>query len=103
MDSNLTDKKRMDHKLIFEQALKQWGDVLQYDMVVEECAELIHAINAYKRGRATKDQVLDEIADVQIMLNQMRAVFGMTETHVVYHRKLNRLYERLIDYGWTGG
>ena len=103
MDSDMTGKKRMDHRLIFEQALKQWGAELQFDMVVEECAELIHAINAYKRGRATADQVLDEIADVQIMLNQMRVVFGMTETHVVYHRQLNRLYERLIDHGWTGG
>jgi len=92
----------MDHKLIFEAALKQWGEPLQFDMVVEECAELIHAINAYKRGRATKAQVLDELADVQIMLNQMRVVFGATQTHIVYHRKLKRLVERLMAAGWMG-
>jgi len=81
--------------LIYAEALKKWGTALQFDMLTEECAELIAAINRLKRGRPnTQREVLEEIADVEIMLGQMRLIFGNELIDNVKRKKLTRLAER---------
>lgn len=66
----------MNEKEICQKAVEKWGNRSQSDLMIEECSELIQAIIKYRRGIGTKDQVVSEMADVQIMLNQMKVIVG---------------------------
>jgi phosphoribosyl-ATP pyrophosphohydrolase len=61
---------------LYEQALKTWGRELQLGMVTEECAELIVAIQHYKRNRVGGSKVLREVADVIVVLEQLMVVLA---------------------------
>jgi len=80
---------------ICREALERYGEAAQIDMCIEECAELIAALQHYKRGRCRKADVVTEIADVQIMCEQMQELFGDSEVSAERHFKLNRLVERM--------
>ena len=63
-------------------ALEKWGLEAQCDQCVEECAELIAVLQKYiKRSpkTATIEDVVDEIADVEMMLAQMRLALGIDD------------------------
>ncbi len=62
---------------IYGRAINEWGISAQLDMVTEECAELIKAINKYKRGKGTKEELIEECVDVELMLNQMKEYFKL--------------------------
>lgn len=61
----------------------QYGSDKQEDMAIEECSELIKAILKFRRSNAKdsdlRDAVIDEIADVQIMLTQLGIIFNCVE------------------------
>lgn len=61
---------------IITDALNTFGPDHQIDKCIEECGELIAALTRYRDGRATVEDVVDELADVGIMLRQMRKAFG---------------------------
>lgn len=89
----------MERIEVIKQAICIYGERKQIDKCVEECAELIQALMK-ERGKTesrewweTVGHVREEIADVQIMLDQMRLIFGGTEDHEAY--KLERLEKRL--------
>jgi len=63
-----------------------------------EVGELLSALNKYKRGRATKEDVITEIADVQIMCEQLAFVFGEEEVEHEHERKLIRLQQRIDNH-----
>jgi len=83
-----------DPALIYAEAVKKWGHNMQIDMLVEECAELIAAVNRLKRKRTDLLPLLEEIADVEIMLGQMRCIFDPELIETVKRKKLTRLAER---------
>ena len=60
---------------IYERALRTWGIDAQLGMVIEECAELIKAINKHWRGKGTKEELIEECVDVELMICQMRELF----------------------------
>jgi len=62
-----------EQKTTISNAIKAFGKEKQMDMVIEECAELIQAVNKYKRkpNIDTLKSLAGEIADVQIMLKQL--------------------------------
>lgn len=84
-----------------------YGFDAQTNQLIEECAELIQAINKYKRKHiggqplvgpvSTWDQVVEEIADVEVMLCQIKQLFGITELEVedVAERKIERTMMRM--------
>lgn len=81
---------------IYEKAVKKWGIEAQLDMLVEECGELIVAIQKCRRGRGATN-LLEESADVQIMLNQVPFMFpdctGYLKNQSCY--KIKRLRKKL--------
>ena len=80
---------------ILSQAVATYGAPAQIDMAVEEAAELIHALCKFKR-HASEDKirdVLEEVADMRIMLDQMALVFGSC-SHIE-EQKIERLKRRL--------
>ena len=76
---------------VLHDALHAWVESAQIDMMIEEMSELTKAL--LKARRLTVDQlgtpehtrriddIREEMADVQIMLDQMRIIFGGTEDH----------------------
>ena len=60
-------------------ALDQWGLNAQVGQTIEECAELIVVLQKYinRTERPEVDDILGEIADVEMMLAQMRLSLGI--------------------------
>lgn len=61
-----------DIEELTKKALKEWGAESQLDMVIEECAELIDAIQKWRRKRVDSVRVLEEGVDVELCLTQLK-------------------------------
>lgn len=85
----------MDKQDLFETVIKKFGFDAQKAMAVEECAELINALCKEKRGRATDEDIITEIADVQIMCEQLAVIYGKEKVRQERLRKLMRLHKRI--------
>ena len=68
-----------DRKKVYQAALRKWGADLQTMMAVEEMSELTKEICKIKRGKIDLDALADEIADVTIMLEQLREIYGLND------------------------
>ena len=80
---------------LLDQAICKWGRELQVDMAIEECSELIQAICKRKRSYPNEDNLIEEIADVCIMMDQLKLMFGIDKVEEAIVKKLNRLKDRL--------
>lgn len=83
---------------IYHQAVAKWGITLQYDLLVEECAELIKAILKFKRNPVivTSDAICEECADVLIMINQIKYGVNLNKRiDQLFMEKMKRLEQRL--------
>lgn len=58
---------------IFNKVILKFGEESRLDLLAEECAELILAINKYKRYGSLN--LLEEIADVEIVIAQLKLIF----------------------------
>ena len=88
-----------EEKKFFKKSILHFGTDVQMTMCIEECAELIQAISKFKRGKKNAiDNLLEEIADVQIMLDQMKLMFDNNDERIslIRTQKLNRL-KSIID------
>lgn len=72
-----------------------YGVVNQELKTIEECAELISALMHKAKGSATADDVIDEIADVMIMTQQLSIVYGQRKVENRINEKLDRQLERI--------
>lgn len=69
-------------------------DTAEY--VIEECSELIQAIQHMKRGRKDAFQhVINEMADVYTLMDALCFHLGVTETEINFYKK--RLIDRYIN------
>lgn len=92
-------KADLNEKAIYRRALDKWGPEAQLLKVTEECSELAAAVLQYLQGRVPVHEVAEEIADVEIMLGQMRLYFGVI-VESKKQAKLERLADRLGGRGW---
>lgn len=79
-------------------ALEVFGAEAQMVMAIEEMSELTKELCKHRRGRDNVEAIAEEIADVEIMLQQMAMLFdcaGQVETFRRY--KLERLAERIKE------
>ena len=92
---------------ILDKAVEKYGE-RQLDQCQEELAELIVAISKYKRAVAKESgeikaitDVIEEIADVRIMIKQVMMLLDISETEVsnIETSKLNRLEKRMNKEG----
>lgn len=83
----------MNEKELYIKALKTWGQDAQIMMTFEECSELLTALAQAYRGRNVN--VVEEIADVKIMMEQLSLIFGEDLVEEAKQKKLKRLEERL--------
>lgn len=87
---------------IYKEAVSQWGMDAQVNMAIEEMAELISALQHYRRlenwgHKTTIEDITDEVADVEIMMEQLRFMFGINSLDLfqIKEKKLNRVKELL--------
>ncbi len=99
----LTHEERLK---IYDEATKLWGLVAQYDQCVEEMAEMIVAINKYKRKVLYKEyqnddkvikNLVEEIADVSICLEQMKHFFKDYKIDEVIEQKMQKFLKEIEE------
>lgn len=91
-------------RALLEHAIRLYGEPAQMDMAVEEMAELTKAICKVKRASCAAEAAaaLEKMADVQIMLDQLRIIFHRS-TEEAEEAKLERLKNRLDGRNnWQG-
>jgi len=82
----------MSEKDIYKKAIDKWGNMTQVLMAMGECGELIAELNAFfNQGKSTREAVINEIADVEIMCGQLRVMFSDDEVDLQKAKKLERL------------
>lgn len=87
---------------IMRQAIETYGVQAQCDVAVEEMAELTQVVmkirrisDDYEETMAARDHLIDEIADVGIMIDQMELMFGAVDVEKMRRKKLLRLKKHL--------
>ena len=87
-----------ERRPVYESAIACYGMDSQVWMAVEEMSELTKELAKLRRGRTTLNDLADEIADVTILMEQLRIMFGINE--LVNHRmefKIRRLEQRIAE------
>ena len=82
-----------------QKALIQWGLEAQIGQAVEECAELIVALQKYVNRTpqaGSSERILDEIADVEMMLAQIRLALNIDDETL--RERIERKFSRLAEY-----
>lgn len=93
---------------ILKTAIAKYGKTAQIEMLIEECSEVIHAVQKRKRlmqpGEtedyhnkliAVNDHLFEELADLSITLDQMFLIFPPQKIEAKREEKLLRLQIRL--------
>ena len=81
-------------EIIYEKAILKFGVHAQMNMAIEECAELIQAINKWRRNPSIgMGNIAEEIADVEIMCSQLRLMLHGLDRSVdeIKESKITRL------------
>lgn len=95
-----------EEKNIIKSTIETWGQEEQIEMMIEECAELIQALQKHKRAiRAGKLDlskeilnVCDEITDVEILIKQMKLIWPKNILKNRKKFKLDRLKYRVNQF-----
>lgn len=91
----------MTNEEIYFKAIVEWGAKFQMDMAVEECSELIKALMKYRRPDLQEDReelvdnVIEEIADVEIICEVLGLLFDREKIDKVKRFKIDRLKKRI--------
>lgn len=81
---------------LFEQVEKKYGRIYQMRILQEEASELSAAISQFIRGKISLRDLCSEMADVEILLMQMRRFFSELIDEEK-EMKLNRVSDMLKD------
>lgn len=83
------------HKII-KQSFKKFGETNQRNKLIEELSELSRACSRLNNefNRENLNNFIEEIADVEILIDQFRRKYG-TEIESVKVTKLERLEKRM--------
>ena len=90
--------KTKEKNEIYLAARNLWGINTQLVMVMEECAELQHAVSKQIRGskEASIEKIAEEIADVEIMIEQVKYLWSLNyQVGKIKNEKLARLKTRV--------
>jgi NTP pyrophosphatase (non-canonical NTP hydrolase) len=80
---------------LLQQAVVTWGRTAQVAMMKEECLELALELQRMERQREDRHKIVDEIADVIIMMEQAKIIFGEALIQSRIDFKMERLRQRL--------
>ena len=95
--AGLTAHKSCDD-LRIEQIAAHYGFTSQADMLCEESAEYMVALNKLRRGKPDAyDNIKEEVADVLIVARQLRYLLGYESIDKIIENKLSRQMRRISD------
>ena len=83
---------------IYKKAINTFGESAQMIVALEECSELQKEITKLLRGKGNLEHLAEEMADVEIMLEQLELIYGVgliQQKQVFKENKLKRLAERI--------
>lgn len=86
----------------YQRATDQWGEDEQVCMAVGEIGELLALLGRHVQGRLDRDDAIDEIADAQIMLEQLQEIVGRHEVEARKREKVRRLHYKLCQHEESG-
>ena len=87
--------KYINEAEVLQRALDTYGSSMQIVVMMEEMSELQKELCKYLRGRGSFEHIAEEIADVEIMLEQMKMLLCCTDdVRNERRRKVERLKER---------
>lgn len=97
--------ERNERELLYKKAVEKWGEESQLDQMIEEMAELIVALNKYKRAKhfvaqkkdGVMDNIYEELADVKMCLEQLEYIFGLSNVDKTLDVKLQKFIKQLND------
>ena len=93
----MRDEKELQK--LYKDCMEFWGFEKQARVVQEECAELIVATSHILRGRkGGYKKMLEEVADVYLMVQQMMIYFGKDQVMDVVDFKSDRVKAKLEKY-----
>ena len=82
----------------FERALKVWGKEPQMMQVIEEMSELIKEIlKNVNRKKDNVAEIIEETADVEIMLEQLKCCYHIKEEVETYKKEKLKKIEKRLD------
>ena len=84
----------MSNDKILSEALETYGVDLQMIVLAEECSEVIQEVMKLKRGKKGHMGLIEEIADLDIMLDQFKLIWK-DDINFIKSQKIKRLKERL--------
>lgn len=90
-----------EREQVYQRAIDEWGEYSQLDQAIEEMAELIVALNKYKRTNMDlskkKDEVMEnlieEIADTKMCVEQLEMMFGKDKINQMLDKKMQKFLE----------
>ena len=89
----------MNEQEILKKAIEAYGEREQSAVAMEECGELIRAINKMHRNQSieNRNELISEIADVQIMIEQLVLMYKLNPIDIQRMKdyKISRLEDRL--------
>ena len=107
------EEKMEKYAAVLEENIKENGVALETVVAMEELAELIQAISKVKRYGFVgeyKDNLIEEIADVSIVIREIMMIFGLSDGDIneVIDSKIQRIKKRLdkteyIEYYGSDG
>ena len=85
---------------LYKRALKDWGKEPQMMQVIEEMAELTKEIlKNINRKKDNIAELIEETADVEIMLGQLKCCYGIEQKVADYKQtKMQKISERLDNW-----
>ena len=96
--AGLTARKSYCDDLRIEQIAAHYGFTSQADMLCEESAEYMVALNKLRRGKPDAyENIKEEVADVLIVARQLRYLLGYESIDKIIEDKLSRQMRRIAD------
>lgn len=80
---------------LYRKVLNEFGENMQKVVCMEECAELQQALS--KDIRHKEHNVEEEIADVEIMIGQMKLLYDKNKIEKIKTEKLKRI-SNIVNY-----
>jgi NTP pyrophosphatase (non-canonical NTP hydrolase) len=84
---------------IMRSAIRKNGKAMQTVVAIEEMSELQKELSKFIRGKGNRENLIEEVADVLVMITQIQLMYHIPDDEVerIMHLKLNRLKERMQD------
>lgn len=94
---NKAFKEEKEDKIVLKELVEKFGDK-QVVVAIEELSELQKELCKHLRGKTVIENIIEEMADVYIMLSQMKMLFNIDNIEIeeLIKEKIERTKERLL-------